>query len=210
MARPIAADANATRQRILVAAGTAFSERGRGGASIRSISSAAGVSLAMVHHYFGSKDGLYQACIESMYAELAPMRASLFAELQKGGHLAELLERAVRTGFRFAREHQVPARLLFRQLTSRGELDPTYRENQQIPFLDATAAALSAVTGKPTKSLRLPIQSAVVLIARYGISSDTELEMFSGACPDPTAAVEDHLVTAVSALLIPSHSCVLV
>ena len=165
----------------------------------------------MVHHYFGSKDGLYQACIESMYAELAPMRASLFAELQKGGHLAELLERAVRTGFRFAPRTSSPCPLAVQAAhQSRRIGSDLSRENQQIPFLDATAAALSAVTGKPTKSLRLPIQSAVVLIARYGISSDTELEMFSGACPDPTAAVEDHLVTAVSALLIPSHSCVLV
>ncbi len=205
MARPIAADATATRQRILSVAGMAFSEKGRSGTSIRSISSAAGVSLAMVHHYFGSKDGLYAACLDAMYAELAPLRDTMIAKLSKGGDFLSLIEYAVRTCFRFARSHQAPIRLLFRQITNRGELDPGLRAQRQIPFLDNATAALSVATGREPTTLRLPLQSAVMLIARYGISSETELRTFTGAGAttekEATTLVEDHLVSIITAIL---------
>jgi len=70
MSRPVNADADATRQRMLEAAVQLFAERGLGSTSIRDVAGAAGVSLAMVHHYFGSKDDLYDACIDATYAEL--------------------------------------------------------------------------------------------------------------------------------------------
>ncbi len=203
MARPIAADATATRQRILSAAGMAFSEKGRSGASIRSISSAAGVSLAMVHHYFGSKSGLYAACLDAMYAELAPLRETMTTKLSEGGDFRSLIEYAIRTCFRFACSHQVPIRLLFRQITNRGELDPGLRAQRQIPFLDNATTALSIATGRESTSLRLPLQSAVMLIARYGISSETELRTFTGAttAKEATALVENHLVSIITAIL---------
>lgn len=204
MARPKHADAEATRGRLLAAASTAFAERGRDGASIRAISGAAGVSLAMVSHYFGNKDGLYEACIEQMYQELAPLRDELLTAMAAAGDLEALLERAVRSGFRFARAHQHASRLLFRQLTVHGELDERRRETVQRPFLDAATMALGALTLRGADQIRLPLQSAVVLVARYGISSENELELFAPADSDsPLAAIEDHLVAAVAALLLP-------
>lgn len=67
MSRPIHADSGATRRRILESAVTRFSGHGLDGASIREIARDADVSLAMVHHYFGSKDELYRTCIDAMY-----------------------------------------------------------------------------------------------------------------------------------------------
>ncbi len=207
MPRPKAANASATRARILEAAGDAFAGRGQAAASIRQIAAAAGVSLAMIHHYFGSKEGLYRACIEAMYSELAPLRETLLTELISGAPLAELIPRAVRAGFRFAREHQRPARLLFRQLTVRGQLDPEHAEREQIPFLEAATSALGAATGRLPQTFRLPLQSAVVLVARYGISSPAELTTFVGDATDVERRVEDHLATAALALLsIPTET----
>src|SRR5262245_59972299 len=103
MARPVNADGEKTRRRILERAVALFSEKGADGVSIRELAAASGVSLAMVHHYFGDKDGLYAACIDEMYAELAGLRAELEKALAAGGDTEALIDRAMRAGFRFAR-----------------------------------------------------------------------------------------------------------
>ncbi|MEV4657560.1 TetR family transcriptional regulator [Micromonospora sp. NPDC049301] len=54
-----------TRQAILDAAQAAFAERGFDAASIRAIAGTAGVDPALVHHYFGSKDQLFLAAMNS-------------------------------------------------------------------------------------------------------------------------------------------------
>ncbi|HEX2418275.1 MAG TPA: helix-turn-helix domain-containing protein, partial [Micromonosporaceae bacterium] len=54
-----------TRQMILAAARDVFAEWGYDRASIRGIAAQAGVDPALVHHYFGNKDSLFQAAIQS-------------------------------------------------------------------------------------------------------------------------------------------------
>lgn len=54
-----------TRESILTAARAAFAERGFDNASIRSIAGAARVDPALVHHYFGTKDQLFLAVMNS-------------------------------------------------------------------------------------------------------------------------------------------------
>lgn len=53
-----------TREAILAAARDQFAEGGYRGATIRSIAAAAGVDPALVHHYYGSKEGLFAAAME--------------------------------------------------------------------------------------------------------------------------------------------------
>ncbi len=205
MARPVKADAAATRDRILGAAIALFSDRGLDGASIRTIAGAAGVSLAMVHHYFGSKDGLYEACIERMYDQVLALQPQVVEALATAvpGDLSAAIDAVVRGAFRFARAHQVEGRLLLRQVISAGELDQDRRDRAQIPFLDQVTERLAAILGRPAQALRMPLQSLIVLVSRYGISTDGELELFSGAVGDAAVtAVEDHLVRTAQALLL--------
>ncbi|GIE74235.1 TetR family transcriptional regulator [Actinoplanes philippinensis] len=54
-----------TREAILSAARSAFAEKGYDGASIRAIATGAGVDPALVHHYFGTKDKLFLATMNS-------------------------------------------------------------------------------------------------------------------------------------------------
>ncbi|SDT81388.1 TetR/AcrR family transcriptional regulator [Actinoplanes derwentensis] len=54
-----------TREAILEAARGAFAEKGFDGASIRAIATGAGVDPALVHHYFGTKDKLFLAAMNS-------------------------------------------------------------------------------------------------------------------------------------------------
>ncbi|MEV0089899.1 TetR family transcriptional regulator [Streptomyces sp. NPDC050738] len=64
----------AARERILAAARTEFSERGYDKTSMRGVAKQAGVDAALVHHYFGTKDDLFESAIETTLepAQLLP------------------------------------------------------------------------------------------------------------------------------------------
>jgi AcrR family transcriptional regulator len=66
--RTEAADAPAARDRILAAAREEFSERGYDKTSVRGIAKAAGVDSALVHHYFGTKEQVFEAAITLSFA----------------------------------------------------------------------------------------------------------------------------------------------
>ncbi|MER6432879.1 TetR family transcriptional regulator [Streptomyces sp. NPDC059688] len=66
--RPPRAESADTRDRILAAARAEFSERGYEKTSVRGIAKAAGVDSALVHHYFGTKDQIFEAAIEVAFA----------------------------------------------------------------------------------------------------------------------------------------------
>jgi AcrR family transcriptional regulator len=66
--RPPRAESADTRDRILAAAREEFSERGYEKTSVRGIAKAAGVDPALVHHYFGTKEQVFEASIEVAFA----------------------------------------------------------------------------------------------------------------------------------------------
>ncbi|WP_340376989.1 TetR family transcriptional regulator [Streptomyces sp. SS7] len=66
--RPPRTEAADTRDRILAAAREEFSERGYEKTSVRGIAKAAGVDSALVHHYFGTKEQIFEAAIEVAFA----------------------------------------------------------------------------------------------------------------------------------------------
>lgn len=197
MSRPVNADADATRQRMLGAAVQLFAERGLGSTSVRDVAGAAGVSLAMVHHYFGSKDELYDACIDATYAELSAMKGALALELASPAPLADLFARAVVTSVRFAREHRTAVRLLVRAAVSSGELHPRGRK-LLLEALDVVSTAVGARLERPPSELRLPLQSVVFLVARYAAQDEGEMAAVVGVPArekrHAREAVEEHLV----------------
>jgi AcrR family transcriptional regulator len=58
-------DSAATRRRLLQAAREEFTARGIAGARVDRIASAANTNKAQIYHYFGDKDGLFDAVLES-------------------------------------------------------------------------------------------------------------------------------------------------
>jgi AcrR family transcriptional regulator len=64
-----------TRDAILEAARECFAERGYSDTSVRAVAARAGVDAALVHHYFGTKEGLFSAAIEPPFdpAAVAPV-----------------------------------------------------------------------------------------------------------------------------------------
>lgn len=69
-----------SRPALLAAARAAFSERGLEGARVDDIAHRAGVNKQLVYHYFGSKDGLYTAVLESVYREIRDHESALELE----------------------------------------------------------------------------------------------------------------------------------
>jgi AcrR family transcriptional regulator len=63
-------DPEATRKRILKAAKEEFAKRGLAGARVDTIATRAKANKGMIYHYFGSKDGLFQAVLEEAYADI--------------------------------------------------------------------------------------------------------------------------------------------
>lgn len=66
--RPAGSATGATRERILAVAREEFSAHGYDRTSVRSIGKAAGVDAALVHHYFGTKEQVFEASIEVAFA----------------------------------------------------------------------------------------------------------------------------------------------
>ena len=66
--RPPRTESAGTRDRILTTAREEFSEHGYEKTSVRGIAKAAGVDPALVHHYFGTKEQVFEAAIEIAFA----------------------------------------------------------------------------------------------------------------------------------------------
>ena len=66
-----------TREAILAAARESFGSAGYGGTTIRGVARAAGVDPALVHHFFGNKDGLFAAAMELPFDPVMLLRGLL-------------------------------------------------------------------------------------------------------------------------------------
>ncbi len=69
-----------TAEEILCSAEAVFAEYGYGGARIKEIAGRVGVTNAVVHYYFRTKEELYRAVLHRMVAELADLAARIAPE----------------------------------------------------------------------------------------------------------------------------------
>ncbi|GAA4086595.1 TetR family transcriptional regulator [Streptomyces shaanxiensis] len=92
--RPPRTESGGTRDRILNAAREEFSERGYEKTSVRGIAKAAGVDSALVHHYFGTKEQVFEAAVEVAFAPALKVR-----DVVLEGPLDDAGERMTRTIF---------------------------------------------------------------------------------------------------------------
>jgi AcrR family transcriptional regulator len=70
-------DPERTRARILEAARTEFARRGLGGARVDQITARAGSNKRMIYYYFGNKEALFLAALESAYEHIRKAEQSL-------------------------------------------------------------------------------------------------------------------------------------
>jgi TetR/AcrR family transcriptional regulator len=86
------AASNAARDAILAAARGEFSAKGLKGARVNEIAARAGSNKQLIYYYFGSKEALYRAALESVYAEIRAQERQLhLRDLEPADAMAALI-----------------------------------------------------------------------------------------------------------------------
>ena len=115
MRKPKAPEAN--RARILAAAIDEFASRGFKGASMDAIAARTHTTRALINYYFGSKEKLYLAVLEQVYAEIREAEGQLDLD-----HLppVEAIRRIVEFTYNYYVEHEDFVRLVVAENQARG------------------------------------------------------------------------------------------
>ena len=106
------------RARIAAAAESLFAARGYDGTAIRDIAKTAGVNGAMIHYYFGSKEGLYRAILE---AAASKVRALLVDTSSRADSTSDRLASFVDAYAEYILNHPNLARILYREMLTGGK-----------------------------------------------------------------------------------------
>jgi AcrR family transcriptional regulator len=203
MSRPVDADAQATKRSILEAA-LALLEESWPPPSTRAVARRAGVSVAIVHHYYGNKKGLMDACIDTMYAAVIEFASEFASKLRSESPPAQVIEEYARESYRFARRHRAVLRLLVLEVAELGGLDPVRKRLTEGPFLAMASDALASELAVPIPEARLRLQTVVSATARYATLSEEDLSKTTGVPVGDALheTVESHLVGLARSLLI--------
>jgi AcrR family transcriptional regulator len=111
-------DPASPRGRILTAARTLFAENGLASTTTRAIADAAGVNLAMIHYYYGSKEALYERVLAQEFITLAQGMAG---ELSPGAQPHEIILSLPHHIMTILRRNPVWITLLRQEVASGGE-----------------------------------------------------------------------------------------
>lgn len=87
--RPPAGSEQTVRQQLLATARSLFAQRGYDAVSTRQVADATKVNPAMIHYYFGSKEGLYEAMLADSFAPLMERLDAVLASTDDAGALAD-------------------------------------------------------------------------------------------------------------------------
>ncbi len=98
------------RAKVLQAAQELFIEKGFEGTSMSLIARRSGITQSLIHHYFGSKEGLWQAVKQEAYGSYLAHQQQLLD--QDDGHIVNFIQSSVRGRFQFFQSHPQVAKLL--------------------------------------------------------------------------------------------------
>lgn len=196
MSRPPSTDAAHTRGKILDAAIEAFSTDGWGAVTTRSVAQAASVNVATLSYHFGSKEGLYRACIEAVYERLRIHAIELAPTLPTLDVPTALLR-----VYRLARREDAIIRLLLREILDHGGLTPTTESAHYLPYVEEASTVLAARMGAPQDKARAAVVTLSFLISRFAVQDEESLRTALGHPDDVDDTVARILTTTLYALL---------
>ena len=176
MRKPKAPEAN--RARIVKAAIDEFAARGFKGASMDAIAARTHTTRALINYYFGSKEKLYLAVLEHVYAEIRQAESQLDLD-----HLppVEAIRRIVEFTFNYYLDHLGFVRLVVAENQARGrhlKKSKTMRSLNR-PILDTLGRVLER--GQRDGSFRRDVEPVEIhmAIAALGIFNVTNQYTFS-------------------------------
>ena len=185
-------DAAATRERLMEAAQHRFARDGYRATTVRGIADEAKVNVSLINRYFGSKEGLFEACVARTATELEPLSPE-DAATQVIDRLINLLIKPV---------DAVEPLLMLLLIRSSGdeEIDAISRRTLEY-FTNGMARGIGWDPEDPTTN-DLLLRAQIALATAVGLvtlRSSTQTEPVRSATPDELQAA---LRDALAALLM--------
>jgi TetR/AcrR family transcriptional regulator len=193
--------ADATRERILAAALNLFSELSFDGATTRDIASRAGVTQPLLNYHFSSKDELWRAAVDGLFAELNEFLATREEGLRGVDELtvAKLL---VREFIYFSASHPQLHRIITQECKTDGPRMDWLVERHVRPHYDQAAMLFSRLVGAGLLP-DIPVAHLYYILTGAGPTMFVlapECRRLTGIDPQAPEVIEAH-VDAVTALL---------
>jgi len=151
-----------TREAILGAAREHFADHGYEATTMRGVAAAAGVDPALIHHYFGSKDGLVQAAI-ALPVDPVELLAGVAAVPERTGE--EVVRRVLGLWDDPAVQHRMVG--LLRVGLSHPRTTQLLRELLGRTVLQALGEHASADRAAPLRAALVGTQIGGLLLGRY-------------------------------------------
>lgn len=155
-------DPEATRQCLLQAAESVFMEKGFGNTALSEIARRAGITKSLIHHYFGSKENLWQEIKQRRMDHYADEQMEM---LQATEPTAELLRDSMILYFRFLKANPEIVRIMAWMVLER---DSDYCPQKQDALIKAGVEKIRA--GQAAGNLRQDIDARFLLFTFLGLA----------------------------------------
>ncbi len=202
------AEVPSTRDRILAVATTEFARHGAAGTRVERIAAEARVNIRMIYHYFGSKDDLFIAVLESAYQAIRDAERELQLETVEA---VEGMRRLIRFSWNYYFEHPEFTALLNSENLQQGRhvLGSQKLATVHSPLLESLRALL--LRGERDGVFRAGVDPMQIYISisglgyfyvsnRYTLSAMFQRDLIAPDCLD---ARLDHITQMVLAYLRP-------
>lgn len=182
-AKPLVRDADKTRARILRAARHEFMRHGYSGARIERISRSGRSSDRMIYYYFESKEKLYLAVLEGVYAEMADAESALVLDASQPVAAMKALVAFI---WNYYLAHPEFVALLANENLQRGRLIAKSKvvKSLSTPVLDILKTILAEGVRQKVFRRGLDVQKVYLTLAALGyfyLSNRYTLSSFLGA-----------------------------
>lgn len=193
--------ADATRERILAAALDLFSELSFDGATTREIAARAGVTQGLLNYHFSSKDELWRAAVDGLYAELGQALDSR-AEGLRGVDALTVAKLLMREFIYFSATHPQLHRIITQECKSDGpRMDWMVERHIRPRYEQATALFTQLVSAGHVPDI--PVAHLYYILTGAGPTMFVlapECRRLSGLDPDAPEVVEAHADAVLSLL----------
>ena len=193
--------ADATRERILSAALDLFSELSFDGATTREIAARAGVTQGLLNYHFSSKDELWRAAVDGLFAELSQALDSRARGL-RGVDPLTTAKLVIREFIHFSATHPQLHRMITQECKNDGPRMDWMVERHIRPRYEQTTALFTQLV-KAGHVPAIPVAHLYYILTGAGPTMFVlapECRRLSGIDPDAPDVIEAHADAVISLL----------
>jgi len=199
---------NDIRERLLDAALTEFAAKGFEGASTRAIARRIGAHQPQINYYFASKEALWTAAVDHLFAELVRTMDGIAVTTSNGGlrdasQIAEVFAEAIRRFVRFAARRPELNQIMVHEATADGDRLRWMTERHVKPLYDTVRSLWRRLRAA---DIAAPIDDRLLHYVLVGAASlvyvnAPEARLLTGIEPTSQGCVESHAEGLVAMLL---------